>query len=99
MEILEYISDNEIALLINLSDLIEQGYCDKNEIKYSDFILAFPVRDNLHFSYIEIEGNIDNLFDLILYHEGSNGLDIIDIDVNIPREYLKRMVEKRILGI
>ena len=101
MEILECVSENEIALLINLSDLIEQGNCDKNNIKSSDYSLGFTVNGNLYFSYFEIEKNMDETFDLIFYLEGRglNGLDIVDLETNIPRESLKRIVEDRILGI
>ena len=99
MEILEYIPDNEIALLINLSGLIEQGNCDKNNIKSSDDTLGFTVNENPYFSYFEIEKNMDETFDLIFYLEGRYCLDIVDLEINIPRESLKRIVEERILGI
>ena len=99
MEILEYVSDNEIADLINLSGLIEQGNCDKKDIKSSNYTLGFTVNRNLYFSYFEIEKNMDETFDLIFYLQGRNGLDIVDLETNIPRESLKIIVEARILGI
>lgn len=99
MEILEYVSENEIADLINLQGLIEQGNCDKNDIKFSDYTLGFTVNRNPYFSYFEIEKNMDETFDLIFYLKGRNGLDIVDLETNIPRESLKRIVEARILGI
>ena len=99
MEILEYVSDNEIADLINLSDLIEQGNCDNKDLKLSDNSLGFKVNGNPYFSYFEIEKNMDETFDLIFYLQGRNGLDIVDLETNIPRESLKRIVEARILGI
>jgi hypothetical protein len=99
MEILEYVSDSEIALLINLTGLIEQGNCDQNNIKSSDISLGFTVNGNPYFSYFEIEKNVDNTFDLIFYLEGRHGLEIVDLETNIPTESLKRIVEERILGI
>lgn len=42
---------------------------------------------------------MDETFDLIFYLQGRNGLDIVDLEANIPRESLKRIVEERILGI
>jgi hypothetical protein len=99
MEILEYVSDNEIALLINLSGLIEQGNCNQSEIKSSDSFLGFTVNGNPYFSYFEIEKNGNETFDLIFYLQGRNGLEIVDLETNIPTESLKRIVEERILGI
>ncbi len=99
MEILEYVSDNKIALLIDLSGLIEQGNCNQNNIKSSENSLGFTVNRNPYFSYFEIEINKDETFDLIFYLEGRNGLDIVDLETNIPKESLKRIVEERILGI
>ena len=99
MEMLAYVSDNEIAILINLSGLIEQGNCDQKEIKSSDISLGFTVNGNPYFSYFEIEKNMDESFDLIFYFKGRNGLDIVDLETNIPKECLKRIVEERILGI
>ena len=99
MEILEYVSDNEIADLINLSGLIEQGNCNQNDIKSSNDTLGFTVNRNPYFSYFEIEKNMDETFDLIFYLQGRNGLDIVDLETNIPKESLKRIVEARILGI
>ena len=99
MEILEYVSENEIADLINLSGLIEQGNCDKSNIKSSGSSLGFTVNGNPYFLYFEIEKNGDETFDLIFYLQGRNGLDIVDLETNIPKESLKRIVEARILGI
>ncbi len=99
MEILEYVSENEIAILINLSDLIEQGNCNKNGIKSSDYSLGFTVNGNPYFSYFEIEKNMDETFDLIFYLERRYGLDIVDLETSIPRESLKKIVEERIFGI
>ena len=99
MEILEYVSDNKIALLIDLQGLIEQGNCNKIDIKYSDSSLGFTVNRNPYFSYFEIEKNMDETFDLIFYLQVRNGLDIVDLETNIPKESLKKIVEERILGI
>ena len=99
MGILEYVSDNEIADLINLSGLIEQGHCDNKDLKLSDSSLGFTVNGNPYFSYFEIEKNMDESFDLIFYLQGRNGMDIVDLKTNIPRESLKRIVEERILRI
>jgi hypothetical protein len=99
MEILEYVSENEIALLINLSGLVEQGNCDKNGIKSTDYSLGFTVNGNPYFSYFEIEKNMDETFDLIFYLAGRYGLDIVDLETTIPRESLRRIVEERIFGI
>ena len=57
------------------------------------------LKESLYFSYFEIEKNMDETFDLIFYLQGRNGLDIVDLETNIPRESLKRIVEERILGI
>jgi hypothetical protein len=99
MEILECISDNEIADLINLSGLIEQGNCNDKDLKLSDTFLGFTVNGNPYFSYFEIEKNMDVTFDLIFYLQGRNGLDIVDLETNIPKESLKKIVEERVLGI
>ncbi len=99
MEILECISDNEIADLINLSGLIEQGYCDNKDLKLSDTFLGFTVNQNPYFSYFEIQKNMDENFDLIFYLQGRNGLEIVDLEVNISKESLQKIVEERILGI
>ncbi len=42
---------------------------------------------------------MDETFDLIFHLEGRNGLEIMDLETNIPTESLKRIVEERILGI
>lgn len=99
MEILEYISDNKIAQLIDLEGLIEQGDCGKDEIKKGIDSLSFNVNLNPYFTNFEIEENKDETFDLIFYIEGRNGLDIVNLETNIPKESLKRIVEERILGI
>ena len=98
-EILAYVSENEIAHLIDLSGLIEQGNCNQNDIKSSNDTLGFSVNRNPYFSYFEIEKNTDETFDLIFYLEGRNGLDIVDLETSISKESLKRIVEERILGI
>ena len=61
--------------------------------------LSFKVNLNLYFTHFEIEENMDETFDLIFYLEGRNGLDILDLETNIPQESLKRIVEERVLGI
>ena len=99
MEILECVADNKIALLIDLLGLIEEGNCDGNEIKMSEFSLSFKVLKNPYFTYFEIEENKDATFDLIFYIEGQNGLDIVDLETDIPKESLKRIVSERVLGI
>ena len=99
MEILECVTDHKIALLIDLSGLIEEGNCDGNEIKTSEFSLSFKVLKNPYFTYFEIEENKDETFDLIFYIEGRNGLDIVDLETDIPKESLKRIVSERVLGI
>ena len=99
METLECIADHKIALLIDLSGLIEEGNCDGNEIKTSEFSLSFKVLKNPYFTYFEIEENKDETFDLIFYIEGRNGLDIVDLETDIPKESLKRIVSERVLGI
>ena len=99
MEILECVADHKIALLIDLSDLIEEGNCDGNEIKTSEFSLSFKVLKNPYFTHFEIEENKDATFDLIFYIEGQNGLDIVDVETDIPKESLKRIVSERVLGI
>lgn len=99
MEILAYVSDNKIARLIDLLGLIEQGNCDRGEIKMSDNSLSFKVNLNLYFTHFEIEENRDETFDLIFYLKGRNGLDIVDLETNIPKESLKKIVKERILGI
>ena len=99
MEILECVAENKIALLIDLSGLIEEGNCDGNEIKTSEFSLSFKVLKNSYFTYFEIEENKDETFDLIFYIEGRNGLDIVDLKTDIPKESLKRIVSERVLGI
>jgi hypothetical protein len=99
MEILDYVSDNKIALLIDLSGLIEQGNCGKDEIKMSSNSLSFSVNFNPYFTYFEIEENLDESFNLIFYLQGRNSLDIVDLEMDIPKESLKRIVEERILGI
>ena len=99
MEILECVTDHKIALLIDISGLIEEGNCDGNEIKTSEFSLSFKVLKNPYFTYFEIEENKDETFDLIFYIEGRNGLDIVDLETDIPEESLKRIVLERILGV
>lgn len=99
MEILEHVLDNNIAFLIDLTALIEQGNCGKDEIKMGVDSLSFKVNLNPYFTYFEIEENRDETFDLIFYIEGRNGMDIVDLETNIPKESLKRIVEERILGI
>ena len=99
MKILEYVSANKIALLIGLEGLIEQGNCSKDEVKTGIDSLSFKVNLNPYFTYFEIEENSDETFDLIFYIEGRNGLDIVDLETDIPKESLKRIVEERILGI
>ena len=99
MEILECVIDNKIALLIDLSGLIEEGNCDGNETKTSEFSLSFKVLKNPYFTYFEIEENKDETFNLIFYIEGRNGLDIVDLETDIPKESLKRIVSDRVLGI
>ena len=99
MEILECVIDNKIALLIDLSGLIEEGNCDGNETKTSEFSLSFKVLKNPYFTYFEIEENKDETFNLIFYIEGRNGLDIVDLETDIPKESLKRIVSERVLGI
>ena len=99
MEILECVAENKIALLIDLSGLIEEGNCDGNGIKTSEFSLSFKVLKNPYFTYFEIEENKDESFDLIFYIEGRNGLDIVDLETDIPKESLKRIVSERVLGI
>jgi hypothetical protein len=99
MEILECISENKIAHLIDLSGLIEQGNCSKDEIKMGSNSLSFRINLNPYFTYVEIEENMDETFDLIFYLEGRNGLDIVDLEMSISKESLKRIVEGRVLGI
>ena len=99
MEILECVADHKIALLIDLLGLIEEGNCDGNEIKTSEFSLSFKVLKNPYFTHFEIEENRDKTFDLIFYLEGQNGLDIVDLETDISKESLKRIVSERVLGI
>jgi hypothetical protein len=99
MEIAEYVSNNKIAQLIDLSGLIEQGNCSKDEIKTGSSSLSFRVNLNPYFTHFEIEENMDETFDLIFYLEGRNGLDIVDLEMSIPKKSLKRIVQGRILGI
>ncbi|MCU0470522.1 MAG: hypothetical protein MUF58_18180 [Arcicella sp.] len=99
MEVLEYVSANKIAQLIDLEGLIEQGNCGRDEIKRSDNSLSFQVYLNPYFTHFEIEENLDETFDLIFYLEGRNGLDIVDLETNIPQSCLKKIVEERIFGI
>jgi hypothetical protein len=99
MEILECIAENKIAHLIDLSGLIEQGNCSKDEIKMGSSSLSFRINLNPYFTYVEIEENMDETFDLIFYLEGRNGLDIVDLEMSISKESLKRIVEGRVLGI
>ena len=99
MEILECVADHKIALLIDLLGLIEEGNCDGNEIKTSEFLLSFKVLKNPYFTHFEIEENTDETFNLIFYLEGRNGLDIVDLEINIPKKSLKRIVSERVLGI
>ena len=54
MEILEYVSENEMADLINLSDLIEQGHCDNKDLKLSDSSLGFTVNGNPYFHTLKL---------------------------------------------
>jgi hypothetical protein len=99
MEILECISTNRIAHLIDLQGLIEQGNCGKDEIKMSHSSLSFSVKFNPYFTRFEIEENQDETFELIFYLEGRNGLDIVDLEMSIPTDSLKKIVQDRILGI
>ncbi len=101
MEIAEYVSNNRIAQLIDLTGLIEQGNCSKDEIKMGSSSLSFKINLNPYFTHFEIEENMDETFDLIFYFEGrnGNGLDIVDLEMSIPKESLKRIVQGRILGI
>lgn len=99
MEVLECVSDNRIAHLIDLSGLIQQGNCSEDEIKTGIDSLSFKVNLNPYFTYFEIEENKDETFNLIFYIEGRNGLDIVDLETDISKESLKRIVEERILGI
>jgi hypothetical protein len=99
MEILECIAENKIAHLIDLSGFIEQGNCSKDEIKMGSSSLSFRINLNPYFTYVEIEENMNETFDLIFYLEGRNGLDIVDLEMSIPKESLKRIVEGRVLGI
>ena len=99
MEILNDVSDNKIARLIDLSSLIEQSNCGKDEIKMSSNSLSFSVNLNPYFTYFEIEENTDETFNLIFYLQGRNSLDIVDLEMDIPKKSLKRIVEGRILGI
>ncbi len=99
MEILEYVSDNKIAQLIDLEGLIERGNCGKDEIKTGIDSLSFKVNLNPYFTHFEIEENSDKTFDLVFYLKGRNGLDIVDLETDVPKESLKRIVEERILGI
>ena len=98
MEILEDVSDNKIARLIDLLGLIEQGNCSEDEIKMTSNSLSFKVNLNPYFSYFEIEENLDETFNLIFYIQGRNRLDIVDLEMNIPKQYLKKIVKGRILG-
>jgi hypothetical protein len=99
MEVLESISSNKIAHLIDLRGLIEQGSCGKDEIKMSHNSLSFSVKFNPYFTHFEIEENQDETFELIFYLQGRSGLDIVDLEMSIPKESLKRIVQGRILGI
>ena len=99
MKILEYVSDNKIAQLIDLSGLIMQGNCSKDEIKMGSNSLSFKVNLNPYSTHFEIEENTDETFNLIFYLQRGKGLDIVDLEINIPKESLKRIVEERILGI
>ena len=99
MEVLESISTNTIAHLIDLEGLIEQGNCGKDEIKMSNNFLSFSVNLNPYFTHFEIEENSDETFDLIFHLKGRNGLNIVDLETDIPKESLKRIVAERILGI
>ena len=98
MEILEDVSDNKIARLIDLLGLIEQGNCSEDEIKMTSNSLSFKVNLNPYFSYFEIEENLDETFNLIFYIQGRNRLDIVDLEMNIPKQDLKKIVKGRILG-
>jgi hypothetical protein len=99
MEVLESISTNKIAHLIDLQGLIEQGNCGNNEIKMSHNSLSFSVKFNPYFTHFEIEENQDETFELIFYLQGRNGLDIVDLEMSIPINSLKKIVQDRILGI
>ena len=90
MEISECVADHKIALLIDLSGLIEEGNCDGNETKTSEFSLSFKVLKNPYFTHFEIEENKDETFDLIFYLEGRNGLDIVDLETDIPKKILEK---------
>jgi hypothetical protein len=68
MKILEYVSDNKIAQLIDLSGLITQGNCSKDEIKMGSSSLSFRVNLNPYFTHFEIEENTDETFDLIFFY-------------------------------
>lgn len=85
--------------MIDLSGLVMQGNCNKDKIKMSDKSLSFKVNLNPYFTYFEIEENLSETFDLVFYLQGRNGLDIVDLEANIPQESLKRIVSERILGI
>ena len=99
MEILEDVSEHKIARLIDLLGLIEQGNFSDDEIKMSNNSLSFKVNLNPYFSHFEIEENLDETFNLILYLQGRNRLNIVDLEMNIPKKFLKRIVEGRVLGI
>jgi hypothetical protein len=99
MEVLESILTNKIAHLINLQGLIKQGNCGKDEIKMSHNFLSFSVKLNPYFTHFEIEENQDETFELIFYLQGRNGLDIVDLEMSIPTNSLKKIVHDRILGI
>jgi hypothetical protein len=99
MEVLESISTNKIAHLIDLQGLIEQGNCGKDEIKMSSSSLSFSVKFNPYFTHFEIEENQDEIFELIFYLQGRSGLDIVDLEMSIPTNSLKKVVHDLILGI